>query len=251
MRVLRKKRVRKKLGWFRTIFKISTPYKVLVDPDFLKEALTRKIFVREELPKFLQDKAYMVITSCIFKQLKKLGDQYSGAALMGKRLQRIVCPHEGDEEGVSAEECILTIAKGKVKYVMAIQNYGLRKELRQIPGVPLLYINPRKLLTMEDISHISKNYNIQELEKHLSVPEEEKKLCEDTQEEEQQPNENNDGVEKDSKIVKTTKLAEPAEPQEVENGTQEVENGILVEPVEKKKSKKGTKTHRSSRHLFE
>lgn len=56
----------------------------------------------------------VVITSCIFKQLKKLGDQYSGAALMGKRLQRIVCPHEGDEEGVSAEECILTIASKSV-----------------------------------------------------------------------------------------------------------------------------------------
>lgn len=77
------------------------------------------------------------------------------------------------------------------------------------------------------------------------MPEEEKKIWEDSQEEEQQqPNENNDGVEKDSRIVKTTKLAEPAEPQEVENG-------ILVEPVEKKRSKKGTKTHRSSRHLFE
>lgn len=59
MRILKKKRIRKKINWFKTTYRVEAPFKIVVDPLFLKEALDKKIFVKEEIPKLLQDKAYM------------------------------------------------------------------------------------------------------------------------------------------------------------------------------------------------
>lgn len=42
---------------------------------------------------------------------------------------------------------------------MAIQSKKFRTKLREIPGVPLLYINPKKKLTFEKISKTSIEYN--------------------------------------------------------------------------------------------
>jgi hypothetical protein len=41
-------------------------------------------------------------------------------------------------------------------YVGAIQNFELRKALRNVPGVPLLYVNPWHQIILEKISDASK-----------------------------------------------------------------------------------------------
>ena len=46
------------------------------------------------------------------------------------------------------------------RFVCAIQNVELRKELRKMPGIPLVYINPYNQLILEPVSMSSKKAHL-------------------------------------------------------------------------------------------
>src|SRR5690349_16304007 len=95
------------------------PHIFSVDGELIRAALEQKIFLKDELPHLLQNNAYMgiffpnfsiqtrsVVSTCIFVGIKEKGEDYSGAALFAKRLQRIPCGHE---QSIDASECFLSI----------------------------------------------------------------------------------------------------------------------------------------------
>lgn len=76
-----------------------------------------------------------------------------------KEIERRFCGHHPDThpEPLSTRECIRSVVdskntgKNKHRYIVATQDYELRRELRGIPGVPLIYIN-RGVMIMEPMA---------------------------------------------------------------------------------------------------
>ena len=77
------------------------------------------------------------------------------------QFERRRCGHHPDTyaEPLSAHECVLSVvdpkgsgAGNKHRYVCAINDDGLRASLRQVPGVPLIFIR-RSVVLMEPMAH--------------------------------------------------------------------------------------------------
>lgn len=76
-----------------------------------------------------------------------------------KDLERRFCGHhpETHPDPLPTRECLMSVVDGKAsgrnkhRYVVATQDADLRRELRGIPGVPLIYIN-RGVMIMEPMA---------------------------------------------------------------------------------------------------
>lgn len=79
-----------------------------------------------------------------------------------KSMERRFCGHHPQDhpEPLDAGECISSVVDGKNsgrnkhRYVVATQDIELRRELRAIPGVPLIYIN-KGVMIMEPMASAS------------------------------------------------------------------------------------------------
>ena len=75
-------------------------------------------------------------------ELEKLGQKYRVALRLAKdpRFQRLPCTHKG----TYADDCIFHRAQQHRCYIVATCDTDLRKRIRQISGVPIMYIAARK-----------------------------------------------------------------------------------------------------------
>lgn len=107
-------------------------------------------------------------TACVVKELRSLGEDFIGAALSAKRLEKRRCNHGGSN--VSAAECIKEILgeTNQFNYCVATQDLELRDYLRQIPGVPLIYIN-RSVMILEPPSPAT-TQKVKDIEYGKTVP---------------------------------------------------------------------------------
>ncbi|KAG2177051.1 hypothetical protein INT43_007707 [Umbelopsis isabellina] len=177
---------------YQTAFSFRTPYQILLDGEFCQEGLKHKVYMKEVLQQTLMgptkqrkytdliknitsgvevvaDVRKTVITSCAVAELRSKGDDYTGAVIAAKRFERRRCKHV---EPVSSAQCIREIiAKDNPhNYCVASQDIELRKELRKIPGVPLIHIN-RSVVVLEPPSSATKQ-KIEEGEKAKTLPNE-------------------------------------------------------------------------------
>eukprot|EP00929_Paragymnodinium_shiwhaense_P080645 TRINITY_DN42071_c0_g1_i1.p1 TRINITY_DN42071_c0_g1~~TRINITY_DN42071_c0_g1_i1.p1 ORF type:complete len:311 (-),score=91.08 TRINITY_DN42071_c0_g1_i1:145-1077(-) len=154
MKIKRQKNHRRILRWYRMHFAVQDPFRVLVDGPFLTHALQQKVHVKEQLPKILEGRTTPCVTNCVCAELRSLGERALGASLIAKGYYRIKCGHM---EPVAASECIREqIGKtNSRKFFVATQDQELNRQLRKIPGVPLLRLDgpvPR----LEDPSYSSR-----------------------------------------------------------------------------------------------
>ncbi|RKP11465.1 Fcf1-domain-containing protein, partial [Piptocephalis cylindrospora] len=147
MRLKRQKVYKRLMALYTTGFGFRPPYQILVDGDFVQLALAQTISLRDQLPKVLLAPTKQLSTSCVLAELRKAGEDASGAALMVKRMERRRCQHNPP---IAGSECIASIIdkENKHHYCVASQNAELRDQLRRVPGTPLLYIN-RAVLILE------------------------------------------------------------------------------------------------------
>jgi U3 small nucleolar RNA-associated protein 23 len=91
-----------------------------------------------------------VITQCCIQALYDQGSEGQAAVEMAKEFERRKCNHFKPRP---QDECILTMAgdSNKNRYVIATQSLELRKELRKIPGTPIVYI-ARSVVLLENPS---------------------------------------------------------------------------------------------------
>ncbi|KAF9977129.1 hypothetical protein BGZ73_006896 [Actinomortierella ambigua] len=134
MKVKRAKANKRAMNLYVQSFGFRKPYQVLVDSEFIQVALDQKIDPVHQIPKILLDTA-------------KQSDDGFGAFLAAKRLEKRRCPHQ---TAVDEHECISQIIgdDNKHRYLVGSQSKKLRAAFRQVPGVPLLYIN-RSVLILE------------------------------------------------------------------------------------------------------
>ncbi|KAJ1326773.1 U3 small nucleolar RNA-associated protein 23 [Microdochium nivale] len=168
-RAKRSKDNRKLMDKFSMNFGFRKPYQVLMDADFVLEGTRCKM----EIVKRLEDNLHArgdvkpMITQCSMRHLyarKSEGGAGVEAAIdeAKNNYERRRCGHHPDQypEPLSAFECIRSVVdpKGsglnKHRYVCAVNDDELRASLREVAGVPLLYIR-RSVMTLEPMAEVS------------------------------------------------------------------------------------------------
>ncbi|KAK9821082.1 hypothetical protein WJX74_009801 [Apatococcus lobatus] len=121
---------------------LGPPYHVLVDTNFINFSIKNKIDLIQGMMDCLYAKCIPCITDCVMAELEKLGTKYRVALKVAKdsRIQRLPCIHKG----TYADDCLCDRVKAHKCYIVATCDRDLRRRIRKIPGVPIMYLQSRK-----------------------------------------------------------------------------------------------------------
>ncbi|RDW67839.1 putative rRNA-processing protein UTP23 [Coleophoma cylindrospora] len=161
MRGKRSKQYRKLMQQYGLSFGFREPYQVLVDAEILKDADRFKMDLVGGLERTLHGKVKPMITQCSMRHLYAATNEPGMSFVIdkAKMYERRRCDHRPEDypEPLSAKECLASVVdpKGaktnKHRYVVASQELEVRKHMRGILGVPLVYIN-RSVMIMEPMA---------------------------------------------------------------------------------------------------
>lgn len=82
------------------------------------------------------------ITDCVMAELEKLGRKYKLAMKIARdpRMKRLKCFHKG----TYADDCICQRVQQHRVYIVATCDRDLKRRIRKIPGVPIMFIQQHK-----------------------------------------------------------------------------------------------------------
>jgi U3 small nucleolar RNA-associated protein 24 len=123
---------------------LGPPYYVLVDTNFLNMCVRNKIEPIEGMMNCLYAKCIPVVLDSVMAELEKLGVKYR-VALRLARDERFVRMPGYIEKGTYADDDIVMMAKQHRCFIVATCDRELRRRLRKIPGVPIMYISQHKI----------------------------------------------------------------------------------------------------------
>ncbi|RLN98802.1 hypothetical protein BBJ28_00017356 [Nothophytophthora sp. Chile5] len=121
---------------------LGPPYNVLVDTNFINFSIKNKLEVVSAMMDCLLAKCVPCITDCVMAELEKLGHKYRVALRLAKdpRFERLPCTHKG----TYADDCLLMRVQQHRCYLIATCDRELKRRIRKVPGVPIMYISNRK-----------------------------------------------------------------------------------------------------------
>ncbi|KAE8230087.1 hypothetical protein CF326_g4921 [Tilletia indica] len=117
---------------------LGPPYRVLIDTNFINFSLQNKIEMVQGMMDCLYAKTIPCITECVLAELESLGSKYRIALRVARdpRFERLPCSHKG----TYADDCLINRIQTHKCYIVATCDRELRRRVRQIPGIPLMYI---------------------------------------------------------------------------------------------------------------
>ncbi|KLU87452.1 hypothetical protein MAPG_06452 [Magnaporthiopsis poae ATCC 64411] len=161
MKAKRSKQYRKLMKQYCRVWNFREPYQVLVDAEIVKDANRFKMDLIPALERTLHGKIKPMITQCSMRHLYALqGIQPGMKALIDsvkENFERRRCGHHPDEtDALSTLECLssFVVDSGKGsrnRYVVASQDAEVRRHMRGVKGVPLIYIS-RSVMIMEPMA---------------------------------------------------------------------------------------------------
>eukprot|EP00475_Leptophrys_vorax_P029816 TRINITY_DN4411_c0_g1_i1.p1 TRINITY_DN4411_c0_g1~~TRINITY_DN4411_c0_g1_i1.p1 ORF type:complete len:210 (+),score=32.28 TRINITY_DN4411_c0_g1_i1:47-631(+) len=121
---------------------LGPPYHILIDTNFINMCLSNRLELVSAMMDCLLAKCIPCVTDCVMGELERLGTKYRIALRVAKdpRVQRLSCSHKG----IYADDCIVDRAKAHKCYIVATCDRDLKRRLRKIPGVPIMYVHQRK-----------------------------------------------------------------------------------------------------------
>lgn len=182
MKLKRAKAYRKLMSYLQLNFQFREPYQVLVDEEIVLTAASSKYDLLAGLERTLQGKCKVLISQCAIEHLYRAKTPEAKEAVkIAKTFERRRCGHlpskdqDGNKENhtLSAFECICECVgpTNKHRYCVATQKPKLRARFRDIPAIPLIYIN-RAVMIMEPMSpataKVRKNIEESKLTKGLN-----------------------------------------------------------------------------------
>ncbi|PBP18500.1 hypothetical protein BUE80_DR010575 [Diplocarpon rosae] len=178
MRGKRSKQYRKLMQQYGLSYGFREPYQVLLDADMIKDADRFKMDLVGGLERTLHGevkpnetreqktdiKPTKVITQCSMRHLYASASEPGVSYLIdkAKTYERRRCGHhpENFPEPLSTHECLVSVVDPKGsktnrnRYVVASQDAEVRRGMRNVLGVPLVYIN-RSVMIMEPMAESS------------------------------------------------------------------------------------------------
>lgn len=139
---------------------LSPPYHVLVDTNFINFSIQNKLELVQAMMDCLYAKCIPCITDCVMAELEKLGVKYRIAlrfefqhlkkrynvsktinrVARDPRFERLPCSHKG----TYADDCLVNRILQHRCYIVATCDRDLKRRIRKVPGVPIMYIAGRK-----------------------------------------------------------------------------------------------------------
>lgn len=121
---------------------LGPPYHILLDTNFINFAIKNKLEIVRSAMDCLLAKCIPCITDCVMAELEKLGPKYKVALRIAKdpRFERITCAHKG----TYADDCLVNRVTEHRCYIVATCDKDLKRRLRKVPGVPIMYITQHK-----------------------------------------------------------------------------------------------------------
>eukprot|EP01114_Cavostelium_apophysatum_P012911 TRINITY_DN3010_c0_g1_i1.p1 TRINITY_DN3010_c0_g1~~TRINITY_DN3010_c0_g1_i1.p1 ORF type:complete len:192 (-),score=33.06 TRINITY_DN3010_c0_g1_i1:15-590(-) len=121
---------------------LGPPYHILVDTNFINFSIQNKLELINASMDCLYAKCTIYITDCVMAELEKLGAKYRVALRVAKdeRFQRLNCTHEG----TYADDCLVRRVTMHRCFIVATCDRDLKRRIRKIPGVPIMFIQKRK-----------------------------------------------------------------------------------------------------------
>jgi U3 small nucleolar RNA-associated protein 24 len=128
--------------FFKYNTQLGPPYHVLIDTNFVNHSIQNKLDIAASMMDCLLAKATPCVTDCVIAELEKLGPRYRIALRLAKdpRFQRLPCTHAG----TYADDCLVERVKQHRCYIVATCDKDLKRRIRKIPGVPIMYVSNRK-----------------------------------------------------------------------------------------------------------
>lgn len=157
MRVKKQKRHRKVVRFFSACFGFREPFKVLCDGTFVHHLLLHRLTPADDaLSRLLGGRVLLFTTRCIIEELKSLGESHSESLEAAQQLITARCDHE---RRVNAAACIESfIGQGNSEhFFVATQDADIRKNFREVPGVPVIY-GLKNSLFIEQPSALQREY---------------------------------------------------------------------------------------------
>ncbi|CAD6186144.1 unnamed protein product [Caenorhabditis auriculariae] len=117
---------------------LGPPFHVIVDTNFVNFAVKNRMDVFQGFMDCLFAKTIPYITDCVLAELEKAGRRFKIALKVIKdpRFQRLKCDHKGSY----ADDCLVQRVTQHKCYIVATCDRDLKRRIRKIPGVPIMYI---------------------------------------------------------------------------------------------------------------
>jgi len=119
------------------------PYHILVDTNFINFSIRNKIDMVDGFMDCLFAKCIPVILDSVMAELEKLGEKYRVALRLAKD-PRFLRMTGYLEKGTYADDDIVMMVRQHRCFIVATCDRDLRRRLRKIPGVPIMYISNHK-----------------------------------------------------------------------------------------------------------
>lgn len=138
MKIKRYKKAERYMSLYKNNFGFREPYQVLLDGTFCQVALSHKVNIQEQLPRYLKGVCKLLTTACVVEETRKLGKPLHGAYIIVSQFPIHDCGHE---EPISASKCLsrfIIDSKNKDHYLVATQDHQLRAKITKEVVCPLL-----------------------------------------------------------------------------------------------------------------
>lgn len=142
-------------------FGFREPYQVLLDADIIRDADRFKMDLIGGLERTLNGKVKPMITQCSMRHLYESATEPGMSYVIenAKSYERRRCGHLPSDYPVplSTQSCMTSVVdpknsgNNKHRYVVASQDLDVRKSMRELMGVPLIYIH-RSVMIMEPMA---------------------------------------------------------------------------------------------------
>ncbi|KAJ1960795.1 rRNA-processing protein fcf1 [Dispira parvispora] len=121
---------------------LGPPYHILVDTNFINFSIQNKLELVKTMMDCLYAKCIPCITDCVMAELEKLGPKYRIALRVARdpRFERLPCAHKG----TYADDCLVHRVSQHKCYIVATCDRELKRRIRKIPGIPIMYIAQHK-----------------------------------------------------------------------------------------------------------
>ncbi|CAJ0572420.1 unnamed protein product, partial [Mesorhabditis spiculigera] len=121
---------------------LGPPFHVIIDTNFVNFTIKNKMDLYTELMNCLYAKVIPYVSDCVIGELEKMASRFKIALkiLKDSRVQRLSCSHKG----IYADDCIVQRVTQHKCYIVATCDKDLRRRIRKIPGVPIMYIRNHK-----------------------------------------------------------------------------------------------------------
>ncbi|XP_052776797.1 rRNA-processing protein UTP23 homolog [Mya arenaria] len=168
MKGKRQKNRKKSLLFYKNFFNYHPPYSVLIDGTFCKAALSFKINIRDQLPKYLDAEVKYYTTGCVLAECEALGTLLYGPLKVLQQFEVFRCCHDPPRP---ATHCIAAVMRrNKHKFFIATQDSEFTEKIRAKSGVPLLFIAFNTIL-LQSPAEMSKTVAHDKLDKNLAPSE--------------------------------------------------------------------------------